>query len=181
MPLAEPRSAPPTSPSFDALYAAEFAWVHRTLRRLGARERDLEDLAHDVFVAAFRALPRFEAGRAPRPWLFGIAFRVVSDYRRRARFTRETLIDDEPLGAALGPDPEADALRAEDRRLVLAALEALPLDQRAVFVAHEIDGAAIPELAEELALSINTLYSRLRLARAKFAAAVDKLRDRRPR
>lgn len=179
----------PTPPSFDALYAAEFGWVHRTLRRLGARERDIEDLAHDVFVVVYRALPKFEAGRPLKPWLFGIAFRVVSDYRRRSRFAREQLSEDEPVapidsdGAAAG-DPERAASQAQDRALVLRALATLPLDQRAVFVAHEIDGTSIPELQESLGLSINTLYSRLRLARAKFASAVLALRptdDRRTR
>ncbi len=175
------RSGPEDAeaPRFEALYAAEFAWVHRTLRRLGGRERDLEDLAHDVFVVVFRALPGFEAGRPVRPWLFGITFRVVSDYRRRARFAREDLLGDEPVATGVASDPEADALRAEDRRTVLAALEALPLDQRAVFVAHEIDGVAIPDIAPALGLSINTLYSRLRLARTKFAAAVAALSGRR--
>lgn len=178
--LAENHEAPiARGVDFDALYAAEFAWVHRTLRRLGGRERDLEDLAHDVFVGAFRALPKFEVGRPIRPWLFGIAFRVVSDYRRRARFSRETLVeDDEPLHVVDAPTPESEASRAQDRVLVMAGLDALPLDQRAVFVAHEIDGTSIPELAETLGLSINTLYSRLRLARAKFALAVTSRRER---
>lgn len=162
--------------AFDALYAAEFAWVHRTLRRLGGREADLDDLAHDVFVVAYRALPTFETGRPYRPWLFGIAFRVVSDYRRRARFSRETLSDEDHPHLDGASNPEREAERAQDRALVLAALEALPLDQRAVFVAHEIDGTAIPEIAEILSISLNTLYSRLRLARAKFATAVKALR-----
>ncbi|MFO0748618.1 MAG: sigma-70 family RNA polymerase sigma factor [Myxococcota bacterium] len=160
--------APPaaaTAPSFDALYAAEFAWMHRTLRRLGGRERDLEDLAHDVFVVAYRSLAKYDPSRPVRPWLFGIAFRVVSDYRRRSRFSREALSDNEPAeasarttGTAEG-DPESDALRAEDRALVLRALAALPLDQRAVFVAHEIDGTSIPELQQSLGLSSSTVFA----------------------
>jgi len=182
--LAENLEEPPSVThglDFDRLYAAEFVWVHRTLRRLGARERDLDDLAHDVFVGAFRALDRFEVGRPIRPWLFGIAFRVVSDYRRRARFSRESLVDDqEPLYDADQATPESELARARDRALVLAGLDALPLDQRAVFVAHELDGTSIPELADGLGLSINTLYSRLRLARAKFALAVTALRERGP-
>src|SRR5204862_1865304 len=74
---------------FDAVYERELDYVWNTLRRLGVRARDLEDLAHDVFVIVFRRQAEFEVGRPVRPWLFGIAFRVASDYRRSARFQRE--------------------------------------------------------------------------------------------
>lgn len=156
---------------FEMIYEAELAWVHRTLRRLGARPADLEDLCHDVFVAAYRALDRYDRARPLRPWLFGIAFRVVSDYRSRARFTREVSSDRVDLGAG-GDDPEVHLQNAEARALVLRALDTLPLEQRAVFVAAEIDEASIHELSEHLGVSINTLYSRLRLARARFNEAV---------
>lgn len=157
--------------SFEAIYDAELSWVHRTLRRLGARPADLEDLCHDVFVAAYRALDRYDRARPLRPWLFGIAFRVVSDYRSRARFEREIASDRVDLGPS-SDDPEAELEHAEARRTVMRALEALPLEQRAVFVAAEIDEASIAELSEHLGVPVNTLYSRLRLARARFAAAV---------
>lgn len=178
---AAPAGAPRASshPPFRAVYDQEFGWVLRTLRRLGARDRDLEDLAHDVFVVVFQRLADYDTSRPLRPWLFGIAFRVVSDYRRRAAFSRETptAIEQQP-GSAPAPQ-EAAVVAREQRELVLAALDAVDdLDQRAVFVLHELDGASIPEIAANLDVSHNTLYSRLRLARGKFAAAVKRLRQR---
>jgi len=175
-PLPEPTPAV-LDAAFEALYATELAWVYRTLRRLGGRPADLEDLTHDVFVAAYRALARFDPSRPVRPWLFGIAFRVVSDYRSRARFFRESSLGE--LEPASDPDtsPESALADAESRALVLRALDTLPLDQRAVFVASEIDETSIADLAEHLGLSVNTLYSRLRLARARFAAAVKALTE----
>lgn len=175
-----PAPAPDADASalFDALYHAELAWVFRTLRRLGAREADLEDLTHDVFVAAFRALASFDRARPPRPWLFGIAFRVVSDYRARARFQREVASDrlDEFAPAATGTtESESELDEAQARALLLRALDTLPLDQRAVYVASELDETPMPVLAEHLGLSVNTLYSRLRLARTRVAAAVQAL------
>ncbi|MCC6621275.1 MAG: sigma-70 family RNA polymerase sigma factor [Deltaproteobacteria bacterium] len=161
--------------AFEAIYQAEIAWVHRTLRRLGARPADLEDLAHDVFVAVHRALDRYDASRPIRPWLFGIAFRVVSDYRSRARFSRERAtgaVDDPP---ADGMTPESALADRRARELLLRALDALPVDQRAAFVASELDEMPMPELAAQLGVSVNTLYSRLRLARARFSAAVAEL------
>jgi RNA polymerase sigma-70 factor (ECF subfamily) len=174
----------PTDPSaakradsafFRATYEAELDYVWRSLRRLGARERDLEDLTHDVFVAMWRALDRYDRARPIRPWLFGIAFRVVSDYRRRAAFRRETPSDRDDMPAT-GPDALARAQAAQDRALVIEALGALPIEQRAVFVLSAIDGQAMPEIAAALGLSENTCYSRLRLGKKRFADAVRRLR-----
>lgn len=175
LPIDSGAPEPADDAMFRAAYEAELDYVWRTLRRLGARERDLEDLTHDVFVAVWRNLDRYDRDRPLRPWLFGIAFRVVSDYRRRARFTRETPSDREAAVSG-APSPHAWAEAAEDRALVIAALDALPLEQRAVFVLSAIDGQAMPEIAAALKVSENTCYSRLRLAKKRFALAVRRLR-----
>ena len=67
-----------------AVFHAECDYVARTLRRLGIREADLEDLTHDVFVTFHRKLHQYDPSRPVRPWLFGIAFRLASEHRRRA-------------------------------------------------------------------------------------------------
>jgi RNA polymerase sigma-70 factor (ECF subfamily) len=156
---------------FPAVYAAELGYVWSTLRRLGVQERDLDDLCHDVFVIVFRNLAVYDARRPIRPWLFGIAFRVASDYRRSARHRREVAGTTREV---VCPAPPADEvmLQRERQRLVLRALEALELDRRAVFVMHDIDGHVMPDIAAALGVPLNTAYSRLRLARADFAEAV---------
>jgi len=58
----------------------------------------------------------------------------------------------------------------------MRALEELDLDRRAVFVMHDIDGHVMPDIAAALGVPLNTAYSRLRLARADFAAAVERVR-----
>ena len=176
-----PLEHSPTSPlvdsraRFEAIYRQELAWVVRTVERLGARERDLEDLVHDVFLAFYRTMDGYDPARPLRPWLFGVAFRVVSDYRRKASFSREAPDPSRAEEARHhGPTP-ADSLEVnEKRRLVLSALETLPLDQRAVFVAVELDERPVPEVAETLQIPLNTAYSRLRLGRQRFAAAIER-------
>ena len=59
--------------------------------------------------------------------------------------------------------------------MVQAALDQLPMEQRAVFVLHELDEQSAPEVAEALGTPLNTVYSRLRLARERFRAAVEAL------
>ncbi len=158
------------SPEARVIYEAHLGYVWNALRRLGIPDRDREDLCHDVFLAFFRG-KRYDRARPLRPWLFGIAFRVASDHRRRARFRNEIPTGDD-RGVA-GGLPADDALaQKEARRVVEHALDALDLDQRAVFILHELDGLAMPEIARTLDAPLNTLYSRLRLGRRKFAAAV---------
>lgn len=166
-----------STPRFEDIYARERDYVWRTLRRLGVPDRHLEDVAHDVLVVVHRKLGDYQASRPLRPWLFGIAFRVASDFRRSAKNARETPQDDveglarEPEGA--GPDAMLES--AQRRALVYRALDTLEDDRRAVFVLHEIDGEPIPAVAEALAIPVNTAYSRLRVAREEFSASVKRL------
>ena len=164
-------------PDFPTLYRSEFAYVWKTLRRLGAPARELEDLTHDLFVVVHRHLGAYDPRRPLRPWLFGIAVRVVSDYRRTFRNSRELLQRPAAAEAVDGAPAQDDRLaEAQARALLMSALEGLELDRRAVLVMHDLDGVAVPEIAAALEIPLNTAYSRLRLARADLAAAVNRLR-----
>lgn len=162
---------------FRQIYDREFNYVWHSLRRFGVWDRDLEDAAHDCFVVIHRKLHEFDQDRPLKPWLVGIAFRVASDFRRRAQHRRE-LVSDEV--EAVDPTQNAEHLvDAQQRRaLVREAIESLDEDKRAVFVLHEIEGHTMPEVAEVLEAPLNTCYSRLRLARERFAAAVKRLQAR---
>ena len=156
---------------FQEIYATHFDYVWRLLRRFGSRERDREDLAHDVFVAVHRSLPRYDRARPIKPWLCGVTFRVVSDYRQKASFARELPVEEHLT--ACSPPEAFEHLEAQERRaLVDAALERLPDDQRAVLVMHEMEEMSVPEIARALGIKDNTCYSRLRLARERFTKAV---------
>jgi RNA polymerase sigma-70 factor (ECF subfamily) len=63
-------------------------------------------------------------------------------------------------------------MRREAASLVMEALNAMPFEQRAVFVLYELDETPMKEIAESLGVPVNTAYSRLRLAREVFAAHV---------
>lgn len=162
---------------FRAIYDAELAWTWNALRRLGVPERHLEDVAHDVFVVLYRKLDEYDRSRPLRPWIFGIAHRVASDFRRKASHARE-VPDESPAPVETAPDPEAQLEGEHARALLARALDALDDDKRAVFVLHELEEEPMPRIAEALAIPLNTAYSRLRLARRDFTAAVTRLRAR---
>jgi RNA polymerase sigma-70 factor (ECF subfamily) len=165
------------APDFRAVFEEHFAYVWSTLRRMGVRDRDLEDLTHDTFVRVGARLGDYDPRRPIRPWLFGFAFRVASDYRRLARHRLEVLVDAEAEHPAPPPDEQL-ALR-EARALMAEALEEVELERRAVFVLHILDECPIPDVAAALAIPVNTAYSRLRLAREEFSSAVRRLQLRR--
>lgn len=164
---------------FRSLYQAEFAYVWNSLRRLGVRERDLEDLSHDLFMAVHRSLNDYDSSRPIRPWLFGFAFRIASDYRRLARNHREVIGDSDRQLIDSSPRPDQQLATLEKRQLVQEALEKLDLDQRAVFVMHDLDETSIPDIAHALKIPLNTAYSRLRLAREQFTSTVRRLQAQR--
>ncbi len=157
---------------FRPLFDAHFPYVWRTLRRLGVQERDLADVSHEVFITVFRRWDDYDPLRSIKPWLFGIAQRVASDYRRLARHRREVPANNEIEQADVQPLPDERLAIRERQKVVRDALATLDDDRRAVFVLHEIDEVAISEIAEALGIPLNTAYSRLRLARADFRAAV---------
>lgn len=159
-------------PSFEAIYRDHFRHVWHTLRRLGVVERDLEDAAHEVFVVVHRRLEDYDPRRPLKPWVTGIAYRVASDERRRARHRREVFSHEGWDARDKGDGPEEHLAATRARALVQAALSELPLDQRAAVVMHDLDGLSIPDIAHELGIPLNTMYSRLRLGRRKFTAAV---------
>jgi RNA polymerase sigma-70 factor (ECF subfamily) len=142
------------------------------LRYLGASDSDVEDLAHDVFVVVHRRLEEFDPARRLRPWLFGIAFHIAARHRDRFSTRVEVPTADPPDIPSSAPPADEQIAAAEAWTIVAGALRQIELDQRAVLIMHDLEGHSAPEIAEALGLPLNTTYSRLRLARAKFSSAV---------
>lgn len=153
-------------------FEKEFDYLCRTLRRLGVQPQDVEDELQNIFLVLERKWSQYDRERPLRPYLFGIAFRVVATNQRRRK--REVLSDShEAIDNSPRPDEFLQAARA--RELVLRALEHVPLPRRAVLVMHDIDETPMREVAQSLAIPLFTGYSRLRKARREFEAAVKML------
>lgn len=156
---------------FQALYDAELAYVVRTLARLGVAAADLEDAAQEVFLVVYRRRAERDPARPVRPWLFGIAYRVVGNYVQKAHRRRE--VGGEALDAlapaAAAESPASAAERSEERARLLAALGALDLEHRAAAVLFDLEGLPAPAVADVLGIPINTVYSRVRHARLRLA------------
>jgi len=167
---------PAVDPSEDAaclrLFQSQLDYIHNTLRRLGAPPGDVEDLLQEVFLALRGAWYRCDRSRPIRPYLFGIAFRILAAHRRK----REREV---PFGNGDVADVHADLderlLNRQARRMVFAALDRIPLARRAVLVMHELDDVPVATIASTLRIPLFTVYSRLRKARRELAVAMRRM------
>ena len=133
---------------FDALFRAHYAEIVRYLAvRLGSRD-DAADVAAEVFVAAWRGVPRLRyRGRPVLAWLYRVASNMASD-RLRERM-REPL----PTDVVRWP-PVADAAdRVADRDVLGRALRQLPADQQLAVHLRLVEGYSFAEVGRVMGRS----------------------------
>ncbi len=166
-----PSLAPsPGAVEFRDWYDAHLDYVWRSLRRLGVPPADVADICHDVFVAAWRQRAELDPARPIKPWLFGVAFRLAANHRRRSWFRRRS---DAQLESVLahGLDPEQRVLLIAELERLDAALGQVPLKLRGVLLLHDFDEVPPKEIAQALGIPLKTIYSRLAAARKRFRQA----------
>jgi RNA polymerase sigma-70 factor (ECF subfamily) len=113
-----------------------------------------EDIAQESFLAALRALDRFDRRRPFGPWLERIVVNRAIDWSRARRLRSEVELSEVFPAPAQGASGLADE--------TLAALGRLPPDHRAVIVMRYLLEFTPGEIAEELGLPRGTVNSRLR-------------------
>jgi RNA polymerase sigma-70 factor, ECF subfamily len=152
--------------AFEDLAAEHQALVLRTAYRLLGRVEDAQDAAQEVFLRLFRNLLRIEGD--PKAWLYRVTVNVCRDYyRRRKRMGELTLnLKDSAL------DPERALEIDERKRLLMAALQKLPVRERAAVVLRDIEGLSTAETAEILGVEEVTVRSQISAARVKLAKYV---------
>lgn len=167
---------PQPATSFEEVYRTRFDFVWRSARRLGVGDDVIDDVVQEVFLVVHRKLAEFEGRSRLETWLFAITRRVISDHRRSARQRRPHT----PLPETLAGHgtPHRDAVRQEAACVLHDFLDSLPDEQREVFVLAELEQMTAPEIAEATGANVNTVYSRLRLAREGFERCVARHRAR---
>ena len=150
------------------LYGSELAFVRRAVAHLAGPALEADDLVQDVFVQAVKRQRDFEGRSSIQTWLYGIAVRVVSNARRRARFRHL-------LGLRAAGEPKAEPAtseglmqQAQATAAVYRALDRLPEKKRTVLVLHELEGVPCEELATILDCPVGTVWTRLHHARKQF-------------
>jgi RNA polymerase sigma-70 factor (ECF subfamily) len=178
---AELPAPPRAALTFEQVYREHADLVWRLLRHLGVADGHRDDLFHEVFLIVHRRLRDRDDGPSLPAWLFGITRNVVLHHRRSvARHLRRLTVAPEPSPV---PGPEEHVARREAHDLVDRFLATLADDLRLAFALAEIEGLRAPEIATQLGVNLNTLYSRLGAARRRFSqfiAAAHTARHRSP-
>jgi RNA polymerase sigma factor (sigma-70 family) len=147
----------------------------RTAYLITSSAAEAEDAAQDGFVKAYRALGSFRTGADPRPWLLRI---VANEARNRVRSSGRRhglelrLVDDFRPGDA-APSPEAAAVASEERRRLLALVNALSEDDRLVISSRYFLELTSEETAAALGIPEGTVKSRLSRALARLRTRMD--------
>lgn len=159
-----PVQLPDREARFRAIYDREFPFVWAAARYFGVPEAARDDVVQDVFLTAFRRFDQVHYQVSARAWLYGVTRRVASHYHRgAARHSRRIAA----FGDLTGSAGEAPHERHDSARVLERLLARLPRGARDVWELTELLGMSGPEIAAELDLPLNTVYSRLRLARAQ--------------
>jgi RNA polymerase sigma-70 factor, ECF subfamily len=152
--------------------------VYASLRRFGLDPNEAEEVAQEVFVRAWRGLPRFEERAQFSTWLYRIAFNEAQ--RRLSRRAparaepdpdREDPIVSLPESPELGP--EAQVLDREFERTLERALDQLPADWRAAVVLRDIEGLSTRQAAQIVGVREAAFKSRLHRGRMQLRALLE--------
>ncbi len=171
--MAQVATTPPAE--LVGLYRAYFQFVWRSTRRLGVPPASVDDVVQDVFLVVARRLAEFRGEASVKTWLFAITLRVVREHRRTTfRHLRRV----EAMAEAGPPSTSDPIARSDAQRLLLRLLDRLDDDRRSVYVLAELEGLTAQEIADGLRLNVNTVYSRLRSARALLERALTETEGR---
>jgi RNA polymerase sigma factor (sigma-70 family) len=146
--------------------------IHRRtlLSRISRRIRDqaeAEDITQEVFEEFFEFYDLNLAIESLGAWLFTVAQNKVLDRFRRKKTEsnyRERTLDESPMRLTADDAPDEAWSNAHLRGEIREALALLPIEQRDVFVQHELAGKSFQEISKATGVSINTLLARKRYA-----------------
>jgi RNA polymerase sigma-70 factor (ECF subfamily) len=144
------------------------------LRYLRDRDR-ARDITQETFLRLVKRAAEFKHESRFSTWLFAIARNLCIDELRKGKHRNHPSIDESsgdgsPLGERLGspdPSPERRASTSLARETIVRAIEALPDEQREVFLLRQIGGVPFAEIARLTETSENTVKSRMRYALGK--------------
>jgi RNA polymerase sigma-70 factor, ECF subfamily len=177
--------------AFGTLFARHRDRLWAVALRTTGDPEDAADALQDAMVAAFRRADSFRGDAAVTTWLHRIVVNACLDRLRRRRVRRADPLPDDLDGPAGVADPAgahrtevvdpADlAVDAERRAAVLAALDTLPLDQRAALVLVDMEGYSVEETAGILHCAPGTVKSRCSRGRARLLPLLLEQRPRPP-
>lgn len=162
---------------FSEIYRKYFNFVWSCTRRFGIPENEVEDVVQEIFVVIHARLQTLERSEALRSWIYGIVRRTASTYHRNKRVRAahvEAFCAEPDVTYPQIPSPLDLAEQSDQVRLLWSLIEQLDPPKREAFVLAELDEMTVPEIAAAINVPLNTVYSRIRVARQELEQALVK-------
>jgi RNA polymerase sigma-70 factor (ECF subfamily) len=159
-------------------HRAIIRFVHRFLST--ADHATAEDIAQQVFLAAWKAAPSFQPRAAVKTWLFRIATNACLNHQRSRRRKPAVPLAGEPeaaVSAGRAEAPDAASLERERAETLQRAIEALPASQRAAMLLRHVHDLSYAEIASVLETSISAVESLLFRARSRLRDVLEPGKD----
>jgi RNA polymerase sigma factor (sigma-70 family) len=157
--------------AFDELVARWQLPLWRYARQLTGHDAASDDATQDVWLRVLRGIARLREGAKLRPWLFGIAHRVLMD-RLRAQYRMPLVSDDAADLEAIPIDESALQLEA-DLAALSDGLARLPAPACEVLTLFYLQQLSLDEVSQVLAVPVGTVKSRLHRARRLLRLQLD--------
>jgi len=139
--------------------------IFNLLYRMTSNYDDALELTQETFMKAFVALPKFRYESSPKTWLFKIALNLSLNYRRKEKLFENKKSDINIQAKHKDCNPEQSTSDKQMSKIIQAAINKLPLDQKAMILLREIEELSYEEIASILNIPIGTVKSRLSRAR----------------
>lgn len=170
--MAFPTGSPADKDAVDIgkLFDAHGPYLCRVVHRLTGSRESAEDIVQEVFLLAYNRRNELEDRTGIRTWLYRVAVNHVR-HRRRSYARYQGLLDrykQQPSPQAGPTSPDEVASQMQRGALIHECVKHLSDKQREVFVLYELEELEGSEIATILDIPVNTVWSRLRLARAAF-------------
>lgn len=149
--------------------------IRRGLGRLGVPNTQLDDATQDTFLVVHRKWGEFQNRSSVRTWLWAIARRVASEYRRKHTTLQDKLQELAYHPLELPITPERLAQKEEASRIVIHVLNELKEREREIMVLVGLEGFSVAESASLLGVPPTTAYSRYDAARLRFQQILKRL------
>ena len=157
--------------AFQELVARHYSKVFMVVLGILNQREDALEIAQEAFFRAFRKINGFRGGATFYTWIYRIAVNLSIDFQRRQKRNptefRETVDDIAENQTESESDPYRDLQRSELGKQMLAAIEDLTPDHKAVIVLRAVEGLSYREISRILGCSEGTVMSRLHYARKK--------------
>ena len=173
-------------PAFEMLVNRYQQRVANVIAKLVKNRSEIEDVAQEVFIKVFRALPRFRGDSSFYTWVYRIAINTAKNHLvAKSRRIKNTQVEYEEAESFSGNEahrnldtPDAVYARGELEQVMSKAISQLPEDLKTAIILREVDGLSYEDIASEMDCPIGTVRSRIFRARDAIDQALRPLLDK---